>query len=613
MRPGRRITTALVITVSGALFAMHLGPASASGGRPDHVMRYRAAFDARLAASAKASRAAAASAAQPILDDFTIVGHADLGLTDTNGDVWVHKNHAYVGTWADPCNGLGVKIVDVSNPSSPVMIGRVAGIPGTSAEDVVVRAISTPWFSGDLLAAGIQRCDFEDPDLDDAGFGVDLWNVTNPAAPQHIGHFGLTTGGSGAHEIDLFQRGPNAYVLAATPGSEWFDPVPTGEFRIVDVTNPSAPAQVGVWGAGAEGFSRGPFDGQGTFGSMFAHSARASVDGTKAYVSYWDLGVVTLDITDVANPTLVSRTRFPAGADGDAHSVVPYSAGGRHLLLTNDEDFDVPTPARIRVGGATVGIAPESIFSPPLYTSPRHRIAGRTVRPRGEGCSASDYRGLRVDGAIAVPKTFTTFFDVPPEPEPACRERKQDRVAGRLGAAAVVHDVRSETTSPQWFDETDVDIPVLFTERSTARLMVRAGRAKLIAPRPSWGYLRVFDAASGDQVASFNDLPYVRELESPPGFWSIHNTEVNGDIAYSSWYSHGIVALDLGPLAAATPADPVKVGQFVPEGFAAPTPILIDDVPTVWGVFVRPSDDLVFVSDMAGGLWIVRPEGDASP
>jgi hypothetical protein len=442
---------------------------------------------------------------------------------------------------------------------------------------------------------------------------VDLWNVTNPAIPQHIGHIGLTNGGGGAHEIDLFQRGQNAYALAATPGSEWFDPVPTGEFRIVDVTNPAAPAQVGVWGAAVEGFAPGPFYGQGSFGSMFAHSARASADGTEAYVSYWDLGVLTLDITDVTDPTLVSRTQFPADADGDAHSVVPYSAGGRNFLLTNDEDFDSRSPAHVVIGGSLAGIATESPFAPALFSSPQHRIAARTVQPRGEGCSVSDYRGRRVEGRISVPRTFVTFFDTPPDPEPSCRLRRQDRIANRLGATAVVHDFISDATSPQWFDTTDVPISVLFTDHATARQMVRAGRARLVAQRPSWGFLRVFDANTGEQVASFSDLPYVHNLQAPPGFWSIHNTEVNGDVAYSAWYAHGIVALDLAPLAAPTVGDPVLVGQFVPEGFPAPTPFLQDGIPEVWGVFARASDDLVFVSELAGGLWIVRPEGDAAP
>jgi hypothetical protein len=175
-----------------------------------------------------------------------------------------------------------------------------------------------------------------------------------------------------------------------------------------------------------------------------------------------------------------------------------------------------------------------------------------------------------------------------------------------------VHDVISDATSPQWFDVTDVSIPVLFATHGIARVMARVGRATIVAPTPSWGFLRVFDASTGEQVASFSDLPYVHELEGP-GFFSIHNTEVNGDRAYSAWYSNGVAALDLSPLTAATPSVPVLVGRFVPDGAPSPTDFFPDGLPLVWGVFVRGSDGLVFATDMLGGLWIVRPEGDAAP
>jgi hypothetical protein len=251
----------------------------------------------------------------------------------------------------------------------------------------------------------------------------------------------------------------------------------------------------------------------------------------------------------------------------------------------------------------------ESSFSPALYTFPDHQVKGRTVRPRRQGCSESDYDGMRVAGRIAVPKTFFSEFDQPPEPDAACRERKQDRIATKLGAIAVVHDFIADNTSAQWWDVTDVDIPVVFAEHPDAVDMVQAGRVTITALRPSWGFLRVFDATTGEQVASFDDLPYVHRLNGPPGEWSIHNTEVNGDVAYSSWYSHGIVALDLSPLAAATPGDPVMVGQFVPDE----APGAAAAFSGMWGVFVRSSDGLVFGSDGASGLWIVQPTGDAVP
>jgi hypothetical protein len=138
--------------------------------------------------------------------------------------------------------------------------------------------------------------------------------------------------------------------------------------------------------------------------------------------------------------------------------------------------------------------------------------------------------------------------------------------------------------------------------------MVEAGWARLVARRPSVGYLRIYDAESGEQVAKFDGVPNVHRLRAPHGEWTIHNTEVMGDRAYSSWYSNGIVALDLSPLDQSPPADPVLVGQFVPplESF--------DGLPYtgMWGVFVR-EDGVIFASDFVTGLWIVEPRREAAP
>lgn len=596
------VSALLAVALTGAI---PLGAEAVPDGARA-VERYREAFEAtqeRFAAGVAGARPT--RALQPVLDDFEIVGHTDLGATDTNGDVWVHEEAAYVGTWADPCNGLGVKVVDISDPANPTMLGRVAGVPGTSAEDVVVRTVTTASFGGDLLVAGMQRCDYGDPELDDDTFGVEIWDVSNPAAPVRVGGIGIETGGGGVHELDLVDRGADAYVVAATPFSEWFSDPSIPDVSIIDVTDPANPVIVSQWGARQEGLSPGPLYGQGSFGAMFAHSARFSPDGTKVYASYWDLGVVTLDITDPANPTMSSRTMYPADADGDTHSVVPYG----NFLLVNDEDFDSRSPATIRFPGGS-GVAPEAWYSRSLWRMQGQELAARIVRPRRQGCSPSDYGGLHPEGRIALPKTFVEFLG---STRTACRLRRQELVAQEAGAAAVVHDWISSDTSPQPFDYAPrMRVPVLFTAHETARGMLSAGRARLLAGTPAWGFLRVFDAATGQQVATFDDLPYVRKLRGPVGFWSIHNTEVNGDRGYSAWYSHGVVALDLSLLGAATPADPLMVGQFVPEGGDSKT-FLPDGIPVVWGVHARASDDLVFLSDMLSGLWIVRPIGDAAP
>jgi hypothetical protein len=536
--------------------------------------------------------------------NFKVLGHHDLGMLDSNGDVWVHGNFAYVGTWQDPCNGRGVKIVDVSRLRHPQLIGTLAARAGTSAEDMVVRRVSTPSFSGDLIAVGIQRCG-EDAALDEQQFGIELWNVSNPSSPVKLSELGIANGGGGVHELDLFQRGRKVYALLALPFREWFDPMPGGDFVIADVTNPGAPFIVSDWGAGEHGFSRGPFWGQGSFGATFDHSARVSTDKKKAYVSYWDLGVLTFDIRDVSNPKLLSRTRYKPWEDGDAHSMTPYrNGGGRQFILQNDEDFDPTTPADISYSGGKHGIGSESAGSLPLWLVPGHRLAAPVVRAANQGCAAADYPAGTA-GKIAVATTPIPFFDPPgTTPDPLCEQAVQDAAAEAAGAVALVHDVISENTSPQWFDFGDVGIPVLFTDHATAEGMVTAGSARLVARRPSWGYLRVYDAKTGRQVAKFDGAPNVHRLPVPNGFWSIHNTETRGKRAYSSWYTNGVVALDLRPLDRRHPGNPRMVGQFVP---AVPAEMVAE----VWGVFVR-RDGVIFASDIPTGLWIVKPTGRAA-
>ncbi|HKZ76580.1 MAG TPA: hypothetical protein VJ259_07935 [Actinomycetota bacterium] len=610
----RRALPLAVAFLTLALVADVGASAGVAPGRPKHVIAHRAMFEARMAKFRQAARAAAGSprhASVPVLNNFQLVGSHDLGLSDSNGDVWVHGNTAYVGTWAIPCNGLGVKVINVANPASPVFLGRVAGIPGTDAEDMVVRAVTTSSFTGDLLAVGIQRCDYEDPALDDDMFGVDLWNVTNPASPVHLSTLGITTGGGGVHELDLLQRGSNAYVLAATPGSEVFDPCQCGDFQLIDVTNPASPTIVGDWGAIAHGLALTPFNGRGSFPNTFAHSARASADGTKAYVSYWDQGFLTLDITNVADPTLVSQTMYPLASDGDAHSLSEYATpGGRLFLLTNDEDGDPRTPAVIKYGaGPTVGIGVDALYAPSVIDLPDGRLRAKVVRAARQGCERSDYAGLHVSDRIAVVKTYPEFG--PGHRKMECSEIRQARLAEDVGAAAVVHDWVAKWIDPTWLRFKEVGLPVLFTGHDTGLGMVDAGRATLIGQEPAFGYLRVFDASTGEQVARFDDAPYVHDPAAPAGSWLIHNNEVLGDRSYASWYTNGVVALDLSPLDVTTPGDPVMVGQFVPDG--APSHVeFFPSVPLVWGVAIRPSDGLIFVSDLNGGLWIVRPTGPAA-
>jgi len=327
-----RVKPSRLLTVT-VLLALCLGLVD-SIARADHPSPDRYNPDRRLierVEQLKTSTAAAGGQRAARSRNISQIGFAP--VPGFNGDVWAHNGFAYVGTWVfgPPdegfpfCPATGVRIIDLSNRSNPTLVGAVAVIPGTTQEDMVVTRIGTRFFHGDLLVTGIQDCFPGAPD------GIDIWDVSNPRSPVHLAFW--PSGAFGVHELYLFQRGNRAYVTAATPFSEFVSD--QGDFRLVDVTDPRHPVQVGDWGLRDIGVE--PTCENFEVFCTFAHSAWANKTGTMAILSYWDFGAVFLDISNPANPTFIGRTVYPAGADGDTHSI--WLARGDNLLLTADEDF----------------------------------------------------------------------------------------------------------------------------------------------------------------------------------------------------------------------------------------------------------------------------------
>jgi LVIVD repeat len=357
----------IAVGAVAAFATVQLAPGAAAppprASKAAKIIRSGELLDARFAKAAgvvgRAELAASDDGAQA--RNVREVGrlHIEGGL---HGDVWAHRRFAYVGTWSGPCPGTGVKIINARKPRKPKLVATAAGYPNTSAEDMQVVRMRTAAFRGDLLAVGLQDCGLEgqDPGLT----GVDLWEVTHPRDPRHLGFYEAPAS-SGVHEVSLMKRRiagrQRVFALAAVPFSEvttalFGAPEVIGDFQLVDITDPRNPVLADDWGAGKDGrlpfgsplFGEpAPFDCtappgapelcRGHFPAVFDHSTSSSRNGKRAYLAYWDAGAIILDISDPGDVRMIGRTEYPPDSEGDTHSAVDNRSG--KVLVTTDEDF----------------------------------------------------------------------------------------------------------------------------------------------------------------------------------------------------------------------------------------------------------------------------------
>jgi hypothetical protein len=293
-----------------------------------------------------------------------LLGHADPGGGYT-ADVAAHKGYAYLSSWhGDRCPALGVRVYDLRDPRHPTRVSTFAdatgepAVAGSWTEKTIVRHVQTASFTGDLAVTSFQSCKPGSSVFQ--GFG--LYDVTDPAQPRRLALVALKPRGS--HEIWLAAARHHAWVYTAIPNSELtgspdYDPK-TGEasrpgppdFRIFDVSDPRDPKQVGGWGAWKHLGIR-PSAGRGHFPANFVHSVITNSQSTRAFLSYWDLGTVILDISNPAQPRYLGRT--PVSDDeGDAHSAW-LADGGKVLIETHENSvgrpffYDISNPRRARL------------------------------------------------------------------------------------------------------------------------------------------------------------------------------------------------------------------------------------------------------------------------
>lgn len=333
------------------------------------------------AAAADARHSRSATAAAPRLE---LLAHVDPGTRGYDGDVVLHLRHAFLSSHKGrtACAAEGVRVFSLADPRKPVLVSTFADaasepeLANAWTEKTIVRRVTAPSFSGDLAVTSVQACNR-------SGFqGFALYDVTDPRNPKRLAL--VRTEPRGSHEIWLAPRGRRAYVYTAIVASELRGsangrtPGPP-DFRIYDVSDPVRPRQVGAWGAWKTLGIRPAQPAAAAAVGNFVHSVITNAAATRAYLSYWDLGTVILDIRNPARPRYLGRTRRASGDQPHAHSA--WLGRGERLLVETHETsggfptfHDVSRPARpVRVGALRL---PASVIAAGRRHSAIERVAG---------------------------------------------------------------------------------------------------------------------------------------------------------------------------------------------------------------------------------------------
>ncbi|MPZ51427.1 MAG: hypothetical protein GEU79_01610 [Acidimicrobiia bacterium] len=239
---------------------------------------------------------------------FHLVGHSDLNGSGDGMQVMPHRNALYVAHFGP--SGMGTSVLNISDPTRPQVAMQWEAPPGSHTHKVQV--------ADEILLVNHELFRSDGP----APVGVAIYDVSDPFAPEQVGFF--DTGGRGVHRI-VWEGGSHAYISVTPDGY-------TGRiWMIIDVSDPTAPFEVGRWWWAGMWESGGETPDWPEDEDRMAHHAMVHED--RAYLGFWDSGMVILDITDPTTPLTVSRLNWEEG--GKTHTCLPLP--DRNLVVVTDE------------------------------------------------------------------------------------------------------------------------------------------------------------------------------------------------------------------------------------------------------------------------------------
>ena len=243
------------------------------------------------------------------------------------GQVVVQNKVAYVGNMRNP---HGTQIIDVKDPKKPKLLAELTMPPGTHSHKVRVH--------GDLMlvnreALAVHSLQGEVPPEGYNG-GLGIYDISKPAQPKLITEWKATLGpgasyARGVHRFDF--DGRYAYISPTVDGY-------IGNIvMILDLKNPAKPEEVGRWWMPGQWVAGGETPAWKNDAHKCHHPLRF---GNRLYTSYWQGGLVILDIDDMTKPKFVSGLDWSPPFPWPTHTAlrIPFKIKQRDFMLVSDED-----------------------------------------------------------------------------------------------------------------------------------------------------------------------------------------------------------------------------------------------------------------------------------
>jgi hypothetical protein len=505
--------------------------------------------------------------------------------------------------------GDGLHVLDVSDPSAPVKIGFYP-TPDAALDVAIV---------GNTAYVAEVYSETDDPR---ARGGLRILDLSDPAQPNEIGFYPMNPSQADEFERPNAPRGARGVAVTGDP-SAGSGPVyayltyrtfKRGGLRVVDVSDPAHPSQVG------------------DFQDYVYYVSDVAVAGNIAYVATGvNMGLLVLDLSDPAGPVVLAD-EVPGAARGVAtvedRLFIADEFGGLHIADISDPAHAVEVGFYDALGDA------------------------RQVTVAGDRAYVTD--GLRDLWLVEVSD--------PAHPVPLGTYTAPGSIEAIAPAENILY-VAAETTGLQAVDVSDPRHPTLIGAYATPGLAhgvaVARGHAYVAD-----GKLHVLDVANpaapilvnvlepaarvedvviaGDTAYLTNDRLHIVDLSDAAQPVEVGLYEAPGII--SDWIVAGghiyvIVSGDLYIVNVSDPTHPIEVGFFEAPGYvssvavsqnyaylvgesrlyaidvsnpATPTEIMSYDALTIGGD-VAAAGDYVFVADGSGGLVIFRNRSTHEP